>query len=36
MKKIKLFIISILIVIKSTILVADDFNDWKKRFKKKQ
>ena len=35
MKKIKLFIISILIVIKSTILVADDFNDWKKRFKKK-
>ena len=35
MKKIKLLVISILIVIKSTILFADDFNNWKKKFKKK-
>ena len=35
MKKIKLFIISILIILNSTTLIADDFNDWKVKFKKR-
>ena len=35
MKKIKLFIISILIIFNSSILIADDFNDWKIKFKKR-
>ena len=35
MKKIKLFIISILIILNSSILIADDFNDWKIKFKKR-
>ena len=35
MKKIKLFIISILIILNSATLIADDFNDWKIKFKKR-
>ena len=35
MKKIKLFIISILIILNSSTLIADDFNDWKIKFKKR-
>ena len=35
MKKIKLFIISILIILNSANLIADDFNDWKIKFKKR-
>ena len=35
MKKIKLFIISILIILNSSTLSADDFNDWKVKFKKR-
>ena len=35
MKKIKLLILSILIVFNSSILIADDFNDWKIKFKKR-
>ena len=35
MKKIKLFIVSILIIFNSSILFADDFNDWKVKFKKR-
>ena len=35
MKKIKLFIISILIILNSATLIADDFNDWKVIFKKR-
>ena len=35
MKKIKLLILSILIVLNSSILIADDFNDWKVKFKKR-
>ena len=35
MKKIKLFILSILIILKSATLIADDFNDWKVKFKKR-
>jgi len=35
MKKIKLFIVSILIILNSATLIADDFNDWKVKFKKK-
>lgn len=35
MKKIKLFILSILIILNSTTLIADDFNDWKVKFKKR-
>ena len=35
MKKIKLFIISILIILKSSTLIADDFNNWKIKFKKR-
>ncbi len=35
MKKIKLFITSILIILNSSTLIADDFNDWKIKFKKK-
>ena len=35
MKKIKLFVISILIVLNSSTLIADDFNDWKIKFKKR-
>ena len=35
MKKIKLFIISILIILNSSTLIADDFNDWKVKFKKR-
>ena len=35
MKKIKLLIISILIILNSTTLIADDFNDWKVKFKKR-
>ena len=35
MKKIKLFIVSILIILNSATLVADDFNDWKVKFKKR-
>ena len=35
MKKIKLFIVSILIILNSATLIADDFNDWKIKFKKK-
>ena len=33
MKKIKLFIVSILIILNSGTLIADDFNDWKVKFK---
>ena len=33
MKKIKLFIVSILIILNSATLIADDFNDWKVKFK---
>ena len=35
MKKIKLFIISILIILNSSTLNADDFNNWKIKFKKR-
>ncbi|MDC3070432.1 lytic murein transglycosylase [Candidatus Pelagibacter sp.] len=35
MKKIKLLIISILIILNSATLNADDFNDWKVKFKKR-
>ena len=35
MKKIKLFIISIIIILNSSTLIADDFNDWKIKFKKR-
>ena len=35
MKKIKLFIISILIILNSSTLSADDFNNWKIKFKKR-
>ncbi len=35
MKKIKLFIISILIILNSSTLIAEDFNDWKVKFKKR-
>ena len=35
MKKIKLFILSILIILNSANLIADDFNDWKVKFKKR-
>ena len=35
MKKIKLLIVSILIIFNSSILIADDFNDWKVKFKKR-
>ncbi len=35
MKKIKLFIVSILIILNSANLIADDFNDWKVKFKKR-
>ena len=35
MKKIKLFIVSILIILNSATLIADDFNDWKVKFKKR-
>ena len=35
MKKIKLYIVSILIILNSATLSADDFNDWKVKFKKR-
>ena len=35
MKKIKFFIVSILIILNSATLIADDFNDWKVKFKKR-
>ena len=35
MKKIKLIIITIIIILNSTILIADDFNNWKIKFKKR-
>ena len=35
MKKIKLFVISILIILNSSTLIADDFNNWKIKFKKR-
>ncbi len=35
MKKIKLLIISIFIIFTSSTLIADDFNDWKIKFKKR-
>ncbi len=35
MKKIRLLILSILIVFNSSILIADDFNEWKVKFKKR-
>jgi len=35
MKKIKSFIISILIILNSSTLIADDFNNWKIKFKKR-
>ncbi len=35
MKKIKLLIISILIILNSSTLIADDFNNWKIKFKKR-
>ena len=35
MKKIKLFIVSILIILNSATLIADDFNNWKIKFKKR-
>ena len=35
MKKFKLFIISILIILNSSTLIADDFNNWKIKFKKR-
>ena len=35
MKKIKLFVISLLIILNSSTLIADDFNDWKIKFKKR-
>ena len=35
MKKIKLFIVSILFILNSSTLIADDFNNWKIKFKKR-
>ena len=35
MKKIKLLIISLFIILNSATLIADDFNDWKVKFKKR-
>ena len=35
MKKIKLLIISLFIILSSSTLIADDFNDWKIKFKKR-
>ena len=35
MKKIKLLIISLFIIFNSSTLIADDFNDWKVKFKKR-
>ena len=35
MKKIKLIIISLFIIFRSSTLIADDFNDWKIKFKKR-
>ncbi len=35
MKNIKLLIISILVIFNSSILIADEFNDWKNKFKKR-
>ncbi len=35
MKKIRLFFLTILIIIYSTNLIADDFNEWKVKFKKR-
>ena len=35
MKKIKLFIISIIIILNSSTLIADDFDNWKIKFKKR-
>ena len=35
MKKIKLLILSTLIIFNSSILIADDFNNWKVKFKKR-
>ena len=35
MKKIKLIIITLVIIFNSTVLIADDFNDWKIKFKKR-
>ncbi len=35
MKEIKLYIISILIILNSSTLIADDFNNWKIKFKKR-
>ena len=35
MKKIKLLIVSILIILNSATLIADDFNDWKVKYKKR-
>ena len=35
MKKIKLLIVSILIILNSATLIDDDFNDWKVKFKKR-
>ena len=35
MKKIKLLIISLFIIFNSSTLIADDFNDWKIKFKKR-
>ena len=35
MKKIKLLIISLFIIFSSSTLIADDFNDWKIKFKKR-
>ncbi len=35
MKKIKLLIISLFIIFSSSTLIADDFNDWKVKFKKR-
>ncbi len=35
MKKIKLIFITIIIILNSTILIADDFNNWKIKFKKR-
>ena len=35
MKKIRLIIITLVIIFNSTVLIADDFNDWKIKFKKR-
>tara|TARA_B100000886_G_scaffold72889_1_gene46749 strand:- start:307 stop:1302 length:996 start_codon:yes stop_codon:yes gene_type:complete len=35
MKKIRLIIITLLIIFNSAVLIADDFNDWKIKFKKR-